>query len=218
MAARRKRTKYNKTLRLACWNAVGVRGRKQELEHFLGQHDIDICLLAETHLRSGEVFRLANYVCHRNDPLTERGGKAILVQRGIVHHAVPVQGLQHLEATAIQVMLATKPVKILADYLSTTRPLIPSDLSACLGGVLPVLMAGELNAKYVEWNSRLMTKRGRFLRDYADRNSCLIHGPNTPTTVPYNPSATPDVLDIVITTDLVFRAHLTTCSALSLDH
>jgi len=40
----------------------------------------------------------------------------------------------------------------------------------------------------------------------------------TPTTVPYNPSAKPDVLDIVIARDLVFPVHLTTCSPLSLDH
>jgi len=88
-------------------------------------------------------------------------------------------------------MLATKPVKILAAYLSPTLPLIVSDLSACLGGGLPVLMAGDLNAKHEEWNSRLVTKRGRLLRDYADKNSCLKQRPNTPTTVPYNPSATP---------------------------
>jgi hypothetical protein len=115
----------------------------------------------------------------------------------------PVQGLQHLEASAIQVMLATKPVKILAAYLSPTRPFIVSGLSACLGGGLPVHMAGDLNAKHVEWNSRLITKRGSLLRNYADKNSCLIHGPNSPTIVPYNSSATPDVLDIVITRDLV---------------
>ena len=40
---------------------------------------------------------------------------------------------------------------------------------------------------------------GKLLRDYADGNSCLIFGPNTPTTNPYNPSATPDVLDIAVT-------------------
>ena len=72
-------------------------------------------------------------------------------------------------------------MKILAAHLSPTRPLITSDMSACLGSGLPVLMEGELNAKHVEWNSRLITKRGRFLRDYADRNSRLIHGPETPT-------------------------------------
>jgi hypothetical protein len=113
--------------------------------------------------------------------------------------------LAFIKAVGSMVMLAAKPVKILAAYLSPTRLLIASDLSACIGGGLPVLMAGDLNAKHVEWNSRLITKRGRLLRNYADKNSCLIHGPNTPTTVPYNPSATPDVLDIVITRDLVSR-------------
>jgi len=41
------------------------------------------------------------------------------------------------------------------------------------------------------------------LRGYADKNSCLVCGPNTPTSVPYSPSAIPYVLDIVITQDLV---------------
>jgi exonuclease III len=49
-----------KALRLACWNADGFRGRKLELEHFLRQHEVDICLLTETHLRERDVFRLAN--------------------------------------------------------------------------------------------------------------------------------------------------------------
>jgi len=41
---------------------------------------------------------------------------------------------------------------------------------------------------------------GKLLRDYADENSCLtIFGPDSTTINPYNPSATPDVLDIVIT-------------------
>jgi hypothetical protein len=94
-----------------------VRGRKLELEHFLNQHGVDICLLSETFLNPGQAFRLANYVCHRTDRLTAGDGTAIPVRRGIVHHSVPVPGLTHLEATAIQVTMAGKPVKILAAYL-----------------------------------------------------------------------------------------------------
>jgi hypothetical protein len=134
------------------------------------------------------------------------------------HHAVPVQGLEYLEATAFQVMMANKPMKTLACYLSPSRRIIASDLSACFGGGIPVLMEGYLNAKNVEWKSRLSTERGRILRDYADRISCLIYGPNTPTTVPYIPTATPRVLDIGITKDLGSPIYLTTCSALSSDH
>jgi hypothetical protein len=69
-------------------------------------------------------------------------------------------------------------------------------------------MASDLNAKYVDWNSRLTTRRGKLLRDCADGNSCLIYGPDTPTTNPYNLSATPDFFDMVITTDIPSLVHL----------
>jgi len=67
MVARPRRTVRGKALRLACWNADGVRDRKLVLEHFLSQHGVDICPLNETFLNSGQAFRLANYVCHRTD-------------------------------------------------------------------------------------------------------------------------------------------------------
>jgi len=54
--------------------------------------------------------------------------------------------------------------------------------------------------------------------DYANKNSYLIYGMNTPTTIPYNPSTIPDVHDIAITKDLVTPVSLNTCSAPSLDH
>ena len=96
MAAQPRRAARTKALRLACWNADGVHGRKQELDHFLGQYGIDIFLLTETHLRSGVIFRMANDVCHHNDWLTKVGGTAIVFRHGIDHHAVPVQCLKHL--------------------------------------------------------------------------------------------------------------------------
>ena len=158
------------------------------MEQFLGQHGVDICLLIETFLNPDEAFRLANYICHRTDRPTAGGGTAILVRRGIQHYWVPVPSLTQLESTAIHTELAGRPVKILAVYLSPSRPLIRADLDVCFGGGLPVLMAGDLNAKHVDWNSRLITTRGKLLRDYADSNSCLIFGPEFPTTNPYNPS------------------------------
>jgi len=79
-------------------------------------------------------------------------------------------------------------------------------------------MASDLNAKYVDWNSRLNTRRGKVLREYADGKSFLIFGPDSPITNPYNPLVTPDVLDIVITKKLSFPVYLTSCSALSSDH
>ena len=69
------------------------------------------------------------------------------------------------------------------------------------------MMAGDLNAKHVDWNSRLNTRRGKLLREYADGNSCLIFGPDSPTTNPKYPYITPDLLDIVITKNLSFQVY-----------
>jgi len=122
MATRPRRTQRHKPVRVACWNADRVRSRKLELEQFLGQHGVNICLLNETYLNPGQPFRLANYVCHRTDRPTLGGGTAILVRLGIVHQSVPVPGLTHLEATAIQVTLAGRPVIVLAAYLMWGTP------------------------------------------------------------------------------------------------
>jgi exonuclease III len=123
MAARPRRAPV-KALRLACWNADGVRGRKLELEQFLSEHGVDICILNETHLVAQRALRFANYVCQRTDRPTPGGDTAILVQKGIDHYAVPVSGLQYLEATAIHIALATRPVKLVSAYLAPTSPLM----------------------------------------------------------------------------------------------
>jgi hypothetical protein len=91
-----------------------VRGRKHDLEHFLNQHGIDICLLSGILVNPGQAFRVANYVSHRTNRLTARGGTVILVRRCIAHQSLPVSGLNHFEATAIQVILAGIQVKIIA--------------------------------------------------------------------------------------------------------
>jgi hypothetical protein len=79
-------------------------------------------------------------------------------------------------------------------------------------------MAGDFNAKHVDCNSRMTTRRGKLLRDYADGNSCLNFVPDTPTTSPYNPFVIPDVSDIVLTQNLTFPVYLTSCSALNSDY
>jgi hypothetical protein len=220
MAACPRKTDGGRALRLACRNADGVRSRKLELENFLNQHSVDIhvCLLSEKFLHLGQAFRLANYVSHRKDSPTVGGVTAILVHRGIVHYLVSSLGLTYHEATTKQIMLDPSLVKVLAAYLSSSRPRIGEDLDACFGGGLPVLLAGDVNAKHVDWNLRLSSRSGKHLRDYDDENLRLIFRPNSPTIITFKRSATPDVLNILINRYLPFLVHLTSCSALTSDH
>jgi hypothetical protein len=78
-------------------------------------------------------------------------------------------------------------------------------------------MAGDLNAKHMDWNSRLITARGALLRHYASRKACLICGPDS-LPVPYQQNANPDVLDIIVFENFVLPVHLTVCPVLSSDH
>jgi hypothetical protein len=80
-----------------------------------------------------------------------------------------------MEATAIHLVLSSRIVKMVAAYLSPSRHLIESDMNECLSRSLPVLIAGDHNAKHTDWNSRLITTRGALLRDYGNRNACLIY-------------------------------------------
>jgi hypothetical protein len=202
MTARPRRANGGNALRLAYW----ICSKKLELDQFLSEHGVDICLLNETHLAgpSGSLTMFATGQTVRIGVVAQRS-----LSPGMLITMQCVSGLRHLEATAIHLVLANRLVKIVADYLSPTRPLIESDLNECLSGDLPVLMAGNLNAKNTDWNSRLITTRGALLRDYDNRNACLIYRPDSPTTLPYQQNANPDVLDIVVVKDFVLPVHLT---------
>jgi hypothetical protein len=127
--------------------------------------------------------------------------------------------LQNLEATAIKnPVLATIPVKLLAAYPSPARPLIESELTECLSGGFAILMAGDLKAKHKDWKSQLIKVRGSLLRDYANTNSLLIYGPDSPITTPYIHIEISDVLHVLVVKDFDLPVHLTVSSALSSDH
>jgi hypothetical protein len=165
-----------KALRLACWNADGFRGWK--LEHFLSQHRVDMSLDRNSSERERRLsackLRLSP---NRLGP--QRETEQQYWSSGIDHYTLPVLGLTQLDATAIHIILASGPPKILSVYLSISRPIVGSDLSACFGGGFPVFMAGDLNAKHADWNSRLATTRGKLLRDYASGKSCFLYRPNS---------------------------------------
>jgi hypothetical protein len=122
--------------------------------------------------------------CHRTNRPTRGGVTAILLRKGIDNYATPVSGLQQLEATSKHLVLATRPMKIAAAYLSPTRQLFESDRTECMSGELTALMTGDVNAKHTDWNSRLITARGSLLCDQANRNICFIYELDFQTTAP----------------------------------
>jgi hypothetical protein len=69
-------------------------------------------------------------------------------------------------------------------------------------------MPGEINAKLVKWYSRLTTKRGELLLNYAEENSSHIF--ESGMQQPNNTNlATPGILDILMTRKIYSSIYLT---------
>jgi hypothetical protein len=120
MAAQPRRTNGRKALRLPYWKAEGVSGRKLELNQYFSEHGVDISLLNETHLESYQALWFGNHIYQWTNFPTPGVGTGFLFRKGIDNYAVPVLSLQHLEATVMHLVLANRPVKLLAAYLSPT--------------------------------------------------------------------------------------------------
>ena len=76
---------------------------------------VSICLLIETFLNNRQAFGVAQLRLLTRRQTANMGGTIIYVRRGLDQNSVPVPGLTHLEAIAIQVTLANKPVIISSD-------------------------------------------------------------------------------------------------------
>jgi hypothetical protein len=77
-------------------------------------------------------------------------------------------------------------------------------------------MAGDLNAKHTDWNSRLIRARGSMLRDYAKRNCCFICGPDARTTLLQHTMRSWKSLILWLSRIWSYRS--SACPALSSDH
>lgn len=66
------------------WNAEGVSNKKEELQHFLHENNINICCIQETHLQEEKTFKIRGYQVFRSDRKgRKKGGVMTLVRNNI---------------------------------------------------------------------------------------------------------------------------------------
>lgn len=208
-----------RNLTVAIWNAQGIKRKKIELEHFLSQHNVDILLANETHLRGGEHFKLRNMVSYRTDrQLQQGGGTAVFLRNSFIHHQEEIPNLTDMEATAITVSTSMGQITFVATYLRPGNNLTRADLEAVLNLSDVTLVGGDLNAKHPLWHSRQTNPRGNALLSLADDLHFEVHAPTEPTYIPFNRRHQPDVLDVVLTKHLPATFDLTVVNDLRSDH
>lgn len=207
-----------RSLQAAFYNANGLKTRRNELEVFANQHDLDLILVNETHLqRVDRDPKIQGYVLHRRDrPLGPGGGTAIYIHHRIPHHAAALPIIFRLEAVGVVIQMPQGPLTIFSCYNPPSQ--LPADeLVDLLDSGHSVIAAGDFNAKHRDWFSRSHNRSGRQLRDLAVTHGWLVSAPAEPTHHHYA-TGLPDILDVVIVKDVPLQIDLTSVNDLSSDH
>lgn len=90
-------------LNVAFWNAQEVINKKQELIDYMDEHDINVMLVNETHLKENQKMNIRNYQTYRYDRVQARGGgTAIHIKRNTEYHPLRKLSTEEIAATTIK--------------------------------------------------------------------------------------------------------------------
>jgi len=131
-------------LRIALWNA----------------NEIDVMLLAETHLTTKYNFQIRGYMFYNtNHPDGKaHGGTGILIKNRIKHHFHNTFATNYLQGTSINIQLGCHNLALAAVYCPPRFTISEAqfiDYFNSLGKYF--IAAGDYNAKHTHGGSRLLT-------------------------------------------------------------
>ncbi|GFW04404.1 RNA-directed DNA polymerase from mobile element jockey [Trichonephila clavipes] len=188
----------------------------RRIEEFLCDEDPDIIGIQETHLGPADSFKLPNYICHRSDRLSHRGGgTSIFVRNSLRHHVVSFN-TSTFENTTVRIELGNNTHLTLSCIYKPPRNHInTSELDAILNASPKVMLFGDFNAHHPCWNSGRPNTHGNTLYNWASAHALEIMAPTAPTY--YAARGTCSILDIAFAKNLILE-DINSVNDLSSDH
>ena len=191
----------SKPLTIITWNACSVRAKAIELADFLRKHNIDVGLLTETHLKSGDSFWLPDHTIIRLDRTSSRGGGvAIIVRKGLTYNILPHANTSIIEALSVEVKSTTGNIRFIAVYCprqcaasNGLASKFKNDLSAITRTSSRFVVGGDLNARHEAWRNYHQNQNGRLLFDHEQHGHYTVQYPDEPTFI--SPTGNPSTLD-----------------------
>ena len=188
-------------LKILTWNANGILAKLPTFEVFLNCHDIDICLLTETHLTSNTVFNIDNYqvynaICPGD---TARGGSSLIIKNSLDHFEFGKIESLEMQMFIIQLTSLKQKINIASIYCSPTCRLKKENFTPILIELGDrFILGGDFNAKHLDWGSRVTLIRGKELRKAIKELGCNFHSSGNPTYWPTDRNKIPDLVDFFI--------------------
>lgn len=165
-------------------NSLISQQKRASLLQLLNDHDPDVVLLGETKLNHRHTITYTNYTIHRSDRInaTQGGGTAILIKHKIKHEKIQIPTLINstiIETTIIKIALPSQEkLFIITAYApgNNQKEFIP-DLEKIITNLnlanqnTYYILAGDLNARHVDWKNTKNNPRGVQLRNWINSNA-----------------------------------------------
>ncbi|KAK2582806.1 hypothetical protein KPH14_008895 [Odynerus spinipes] len=193
-------------------NSIVTYQRRLDLEEFIKGNNLDIALLSETKLNKMHKIDIEGYDIIRTDrPNTKKGGgTAIIIQNNIPYSKVTYPSSENnsiIKYTIIKLKINRNQRLFLASIYATNKIETKQEFLNELNTIFTKLklndkdtyyiLAGDYNARHIEFGDRTNNTRGRLLSKWERENiqqyKTKIYAPREPTYIPSN-----TILDIAI--------------------
>jgi exonuclease III len=107
-------------LRIASWKANELKQRFHEIEVFVWDQKIDICLISETHLTKEFHSRIIRYKIYHNirPDKIRKDGSAVIVKENIKHYQEDNLETCLMQVTTVSIYANSKNITVAAIYKS----------------------------------------------------------------------------------------------------
>ena len=198
-------------IRLASWNARGVKNKKLEMQRsLLEEQKIDILGIQEAKLNKKDVFRLAGYNIFRDK---NRDQENIIVIYNEKVKLTEIRNIQNdnyaLKEIKIHNIRNQPDIHVTFVYFWDSFKINgKEELEQIFKLSNHSLIMGDMNAHDPLWGAEKRNNRGRSISEFINDNEIVLLNNNEPTRIPQKENESPTLLDLaLITYDLNTHIH-----------
>ena len=202
-------------LRIVQHNVLHWDRRKYDLSNTYRQLDPDIILINSHGLPNDARLTIPGYRVHLTNLSNEQHDGVAIAVKSRLRHRVDDDFIS--ETLAVELDTSDGPVAVATSYLPPRRPYLPHpDFLRLFRRRLPLLFAGDLNARHPDLGTRPANQVGNDLVDYLRRQTARRLGPTFPTYYGPLSRTSPDI--VLTNPSNHFNHHITPGPLTSSDH
>lgn len=151
------------SIRIATWNANGLKQHVSEVEYFLHDQKINIFLISETHFTDQSCVRIRGYKMYdcTHPSNKARGGASVVIRENIKHFEEPKFCKEYIQAATVRIQTKKLQCAVSAVYSPPRHHVSKTDYVDFLQSIGTFVIGGDFNVKHTHWCSRLTTPKGR---------------------------------------------------------